>query len=823
MHKVSEDPRCAGCPMLKVDFKYKDSDGVEVHHKGSEQTLVEPQVGNSLRLAIAEAPGEDEGLQGKPLVGGSGRVMNMLWGKAGIKRESVTILNCINCRPPNNLYPTDAAARCYIPIKEAEQAVSQCYRNHVKPVVDSRPWVRIDAIGEKSLRALTGKTDGIMKWRGSPLPLAGEQKEKVIGILHPSYLMRDQDMIPATISDLKKGTDVPPEHYNLQPTVDDVLSFYGSKVLCFDIETDRRTNKITMVGLAVRPYHVTVVPWSGNYIGALLQVLASAEELVGQNLIAFDIPFLERAEVRFKSMTQVWDTMLLHHLVQPDMPHGLEFISSIFTQKPAWKHLNQQDMPLYCARDVDVTIQSYLQLRPLVKQLGMEDLYKYSQVPLTKICTSMHHTGVRTNPKKLAELAIQYQKELNALLEQLPPILQSYDKPIRKREPAPAGTLGKSGKPVKFIHVPATKRIDPWNSPDVVGRYLYETLGLPKQYHPKTRKLTTDKNALERLQRKSGNEVLSTLLKVSSLSTIINGFLDDDKDSQAAQGIVHANFLPHGTATGRLSSSEPNMQNITPKAKYIYVPNHDDWCWIEADFSSLENTLAAYFANDEDRLRRMNEPGFNEHKWLANKIYGLPINEIDKSSWQYDRAKHTNHGADAGMGPRKMSVQYNIPEADCKVLLNEWKKVNWPSAQWQERCGNQAIREGVLRNPFGRKRWFFTQKAYTEGIRMMLQGSGADICIRSMIALMYERIGWSEENVLKVSSVLAPLPKPATLNVQVHDSLLVASPVSLVEECKAQMEKAMTQPWKELGDFKFKIAFKVGAPGASWGEIKEIK
>src|SRR6266550_3125196 len=534
MIKVKDDPRCVGCPMLKVDFKYKDSDGVEVHHKGSEQTLVEPQVGNSLRLAIAEAPGEDEGLQGKPLVGGSGRVMNMLWGKAGIKRESVTILNCINCRPPNNLYPTDASARCYIPIKEAEQAVSQCYRNHVKPVVDSRPWVRIDAIGEKSLRAIIGKTEGIKKRWGSPLPLAGEQKEKVIGILHPSYLMRDQDMIPATISDLKKGTDVPPEHYNLQPTVDDVLSFYGSKVLCFDIETDRRTNKITMVGLAVRPYHVTVVPWSGNYIGALLQVFASAEELVGQNLIAFDIPFLERAEVRFKSMTQVWDTMLLHHLVQPDMPHGLEFISSIFTQKPAWKHLNQQDMPLYCARDVDVTLQSYLQLRPLVKQLGMEDLYKYSQVPLAKVCSLMHDVGVRTDPNRLKQLRVQFLQELSELEQKLPEELKPYDKPIRVRELAPPGTLGKSGKPVKFIHVPGVERVSPANSPDQLAKYLYQTLGLPKQYHPKTKNLTTDKNALERLFRKTQNPTLDLIRKISSLSTNISSLLDDDS-SQIAQ------------------------------------------------------------------------------------------------------------------------------------------------------------------------------------------------------------------------------------------------------------------------------------------------
>src|SRR5258708_9831669 len=161
---------------------------------------------------------------------------------------------------------------------------------YCNPVHKARSVTRSDANGENALRTLTGKTDGIMKWRGSPLPLIGEVKEKVIGQLHPSYLMRDSSMIPATISDIKKGLDVPPEYYNLQPTVDDVLSFCNAEVLCLAIETNRRTNQITMVGLASRPYYVTVVPWSGNYIGALKLVLETALQLVGQNIVHFDIP-----------------------------------------------------------------------------------------------------------------------------------------------------------------------------------------------------------------------------------------------------------------------------------------------------------------------------------------------------------------------------------------------------------------------------------------------------------------------------------------------------------------------------------------------------
>lgn len=164
--------------MLKVDFKYEE-DGVEVHHKGSEQNVVQPQIGGSLRLALAEAPGKEESIACQPLVGGSGRVMNMLWAKAGIKRESLTILNTINCRPPNNLYPTDPAARRYISEQDAKEAVRHCYREHVRPVLLSRPWIRLDIIGAKALELLTG-LKSVMQWRGSPIEIDTEEIDKRI-------------------------------------------------------------------------------------------------------------------------------------------------------------------------------------------------------------------------------------------------------------------------------------------------------------------------------------------------------------------------------------------------------------------------------------------------------------------------------------------------------------------------------------------------------------------------------------------------------------------------------------------------------------------
>lgn len=164
MSKVSEIEGCKGCPLAKL---FPDNN------------FIPPQMGPSFRLVIGEAPGEQESLECKPLVGGSGRIFNMLYRKAGVPRESLTILNILQCRPLDNIFPTDRAARQYISEQDGKAAVKQCLRNHVIPILESRPWTRLDLIGNKALEWMTGLKEGILKWRGSPLTIdTNEIKER---------------------------------------------------------------------------------------------------------------------------------------------------------------------------------------------------------------------------------------------------------------------------------------------------------------------------------------------------------------------------------------------------------------------------------------------------------------------------------------------------------------------------------------------------------------------------------------------------------------------------------------------------------------------
>lgn len=148
--KAKECPQCQGCPLARLF---------------PERNLVLPAMGPGKRLIVGEAAGADEELEGKPFVGSSGRMLDSFLRKAGVNREQLTVANTLSCRPPENVYPTDDAARAYCTKEEGERIVKHCIKNHLLPVLESRPWDRIDLIGGKALQWLANKT-GVLKWRG---------------------------------------------------------------------------------------------------------------------------------------------------------------------------------------------------------------------------------------------------------------------------------------------------------------------------------------------------------------------------------------------------------------------------------------------------------------------------------------------------------------------------------------------------------------------------------------------------------------------------------------------------------------------------------
>jgi hypothetical protein len=166
----------------------------------------------------------------------------------------------------------------------------------IKPILDSRKWDRIDLIGESALRIVAGKR-GISKWRGSPLTLANGQK--ALAILDPLGLMRDQTMLMVAVNDLKKSLVEPPEHYKPFPSIEDVREF-KAKTLSLDIECPKYKTMgpnapAEMVGLCAETGVAMCVPIRGAYIPELRRILLEADQLIGHNIIQFDLPKLCQA------------------------------------------------------------------------------------------------------------------------------------------------------------------------------------------------------------------------------------------------------------------------------------------------------------------------------------------------------------------------------------------------------------------------------------------------------------------------------------------------------------------------------------------------
>lgn len=835
--KVSDCVACDSCPLQKL---FPDS------------TFVHPLIVPGGRLAVAEAPGLTESEQGSPLVGPSGawlfgrldeatgRYSGGLYRRAGVDGTTVSRVNCIQCRPPENVFPTDPDARSYISKEDANAAVAHCYREHLLPILRGRAWSRVDLFGDKALRIVAGVEGGIMRWRGSPLPIPDLGPEpRCVPTIHPAAVARDQSLLPAVISDLKKSLAVPPEFYSTQPTLEEVQNFVAT-TFAFDIETDMSTGDITMVGLCSEPYHAICVPPRGAYLTELKRIFRNATQLIGQNCLQFDLPVLLQHGIHISPDAVVWDTMLLQHLLQPDMPHGLAFIGSIFTNKPAWKHLSGDDEALYNCRDVDVTFQAWRQLRHLLVAEGLDGVYADLAVPLAKICRAMHTTGFRVDPSRIGAVREELTKETLDAETRLPDHLRTHSVPIRRREPAPPGTLGKSGKPVKFVMAAAEETVTPWRSTETVQAFLYTELKLPVQLHIKSQRPTSDKTALSRLANIERKRALTTQGEVAERHALAARYLEaiqklrkiDEllttfcKEEMLTCDRMYPHFNVHGTASGRLSSSEPNLQNIPSSARYIYVPSHSDWRLLEVDYSSIENRLTAYFANDTERLARWSaDPSFNEHKWMTQMFFGIPYDEVEKSSdtdAPYRKAKIVGHGSNYGMGPNKIAKQFDLDLAETRRLCGIWREVMSKTVRWQEECGRLAKEQGFLRNPFGRKRWFYTDSYFTESLSFLPQSTGADIILRAMVALYHDRIGWPEERARRLCPIVRPMPQGCRLLLQVHDSLVFELPGATADESIATIKRVMEQPWKELGGMSIPIDVKLGAPGASWGEVKTV-
>jgi len=410
-------------------------------------------------------------------VGGAGTWLNSLLRNARINRPSLNIINTIGCRPPENVYP-GSEKWTWTSRADARAGVEYCRQHHLLPAVAAVAPSRIVALGGEALRALTPR-QGILQWRGSPLPLRTSDGRigppKVIPTLHPAYLMRQANLFSVAVQDVKKSLVLPPENYDLEPTIETVRKF-TTTTFSFDFEWDE-SGRITLCGLSDRWYHAIVVPFCDPYIAELRRIFEAAECLIGHNIVDADTWYFQ--DLGWNVRARLHDTMLAQHLIQPDMRHGLGFVASVFTGKVFWKGTGEEvededgtilptgaqwktwcspdAIPreyggyggctsgdeawrLYNARDTDATLQAEAPIFKLLREFGQEPTYWNVSVPTAYICRDINRRGLRIDSSRLRNIRDEISSELSRVEAQLPEGLAPYEEPITKQVPAPPGT-----------------------------------------------------------------------------------------------------------------------------------------------------------------------------------------------------------------------------------------------------------------------------------------------------------------------------------------------------------------------------------------------
>ena len=882
-------PFCASCPIAYCTLGY-----------------VPPLVGTGNECIVGEAAGEDETLVSLPFVGGAGGWLNSLLRAAGLSRASFSVINTIGCRPPLNIYPGSSEWR-FTSHDDARAAVRHCANNHLLPFIKGRKWSRVLALGNQALVALTPRS-GINIWRGSPLPFKWdiEGGPRVIPTLHPAYLMRDSRLFSVCATkDFRMQPVAPPENYDLSPSIECVRKF-KSKRFAFDFEWDMGTGEITLCGLTDRWFNAIVVPFVEPYIKELKRIFEDAEELIGHNIVGADTKYFERLGWNVKA--QLIDTMLIQHLIQPDMLHGLGFVGSVFTNKVFWKGngtesedgagrtyhrvqyktYNQSDAipikdggyggcinhqeayALYNARDTDASYQIAEALMPTLRRYEMEGVYNNVSVPIAYICRDMNDAGLALDKDNVVVTRKVYEEELKVFEAKMPdglhPYIEYYDKQMKPPVPEDApwraktkrckglvkdgtahepvvivftepksfpcpecGTWIQPGKMerCKVIKVPAEKLVRPWNSPQQLIKYAQQK-GL-KLKVKKSGAISTDKSA-----RRAWGKVATEFLLVDQakkLLTLRNSFA---KEAFSTMDRVFFSLKVHGTSEGRLScvgsrrGIDPNIQNQPKAIRKIFIPDDPSFGFLNIDIIQGENMITALLAKDTLRLTRLQTEGYDEHADMASRSFNITVVKGGENSEYRAPGKTVNHGMNYGLGP-KTALEYiheagfsSITLADVQRMIHIWKvALNPQTAAWQERTTSLARKQGFLANVFGRKRWFQSGAYATKSLAFLPASTLADVVLRMMIALYPGRFE-REITALRLSTT-GILPDGWKMCIQVHDSLVFQGPAESWQDCADVVESVMTQPWAELGGFRFGVDIEWSGAGNSWGSCELVK
>ncbi len=567
----------------------------------------------------------------------------------------------------------------------------------------------------------------------------------------------------------------------LKKLVDELLQ---QQEVSFDTETTGTDpNQVELVGVSF-----SYKPTSGFYIPCLneqrtKQILDQLAPLfndetktwVGQN-IKYDIIVMKWYDVTLKG--QIFDTMLAHYLIEPEGRRGMDLLSAQYLgyepipiedligkkgkNQGSMKDVELEKIKEYAAEDADITLQLKEKFVPLLKFKEVENVFDEVENPLTRVLADMEYEGVRIDVDFLNDYSRQLEKD------------------IKEVEQKVFDCCG-----LKFN----------LGSPKQLGEVLFDHMKLdPKAKKTKTGQYATGEDVLAKLS--NDHEVVKHILDYREFTKLKSTYVDAlPLMINPKTGRVHTCYSQAVAVTGRLSSTNPNLQNIpirTDRGKEIrkaFIPRDADHVLVSADYSQIELRIVAAISGDANMCEafRLNK---DIHTATAAKVYGIDESEVTKEM-RY-KAKSVNFGIVYGQSAFGLSENLGISRAEAKEIIDTYKKEFSGITRYMDDTINFARENGFVQTLKGRKRWLkdinsanFTVRGFAErnAINSPIQGTAADMIKLAMI---------------KVDAVIREQKLRSKMVLQVHDELVFDVPHDELEIIQPliieSMQNAMSLP-----------------------------
>lgn len=528
--------------------------------------------------------------------------------------------------------------------------------------------------------------------------------------------------------------------------------------ICFDTETTGlETHDAEIVGMSFsiaksEAWYVPV-PAERTEATQIINEFKSVFEnqyicKTGQN-IKFDILMLKSYGIEVKG--EIFDTMLAHYLIQPEMKHNMNFLAESYLNytpvsieeligKKGKHQLNMRNVPLekiseYAAEDADITLQLRKYLEPELEKNNLSELAKNVEMPLVKVLADIEYYGVSIDANALHIYAKQLTEEI---IE------------IEKSIFSLAG--------IEFNI----------SSPKQLGEILFDRLKIASDAKKtKTEQYSTGEEILEKLAGE--HPIVGKILEYRSLKKLLSTYVESlPKLINKKTNKVHTSFNQAVTSTGRLSSNNPNMQNIPVRdekgreIRKAFIPSDTNHLFLSADYSQVELRIMAHLSKDPHMLEAFSN---NEdiHTATASKIFGLPISEV--TSDMRRKAKTANFGIIYGISAFGLAQRLGISRTEAKQLIDGYFANYSHVKEYMDFCIKTAREKGYVETIMGRRRYLAdinSNNAVVRGfaernaINAPIQGSAADIIKLAMINIhkSFEEQNLQSKMILQVHDEL---------------------------------------------------------------------